>query len=66
MAHDTPSEPTDETLDKIIAEQEADGYGNSPEAKRREYEEQEGKEAFGIPRPSADGDDADDEDDREP
>lgn len=39
----------------------------SPEKRREQYGQQEGREvADAFPRPSDDGDDADDEDDREP
>lgn len=38
----------------------------SPEERRRQYNQQEGREVDSFPLPSDDGDDADDESDREP
>ena len=38
----------------------------SPEDRRRQYNQQEGREIDSLPLPSDDGDDADDENDREP
>jgi hypothetical protein len=56
----------DDALEKIIQDEELDPETVSPEQRRRQYDEQEGKERGGIPRPSEDGDDFDDEDTREP
>jgi hypothetical protein len=56
----------EDALNKIVRDQDIAFDDTTPEDRRRQYEEQEGREVDKLPRPSDDGDDADDEDDREP
>lgn len=61
----TPDDTGDD-LDKIVRDQDLEADTTTPEDRRREYEEQEGREVDKLPRPSEEGDDADDPEDREP
>jgi len=51
---------------KKTTQEELDTADTSPEDRRRQYNQQEGREVDSFPLPSDDGDDPDDEDDREP
>lgn len=62
-----PTQSTDDDQIDAFAtpEEQLDTNDVSPEDRRREYAQQEGREVDAMPLPSDDGDDADDEDDRE-
>lgn len=53
-------------IDPETEQESLDTNDVSPEERRQEYEQQEGREVDSFPLPSDDGDEADDEDDREP
>ena len=53
-------------VDPATEQESLDTENISPEQRRREYEQQEGREVDSFPLPSDDGDEADDEEDREP
>jgi hypothetical protein len=62
----TTQQTEDDQADQYITpEEQIDTNDVSPEDRRREYAQQEGREVDSVPLPSDDGDDADDEDDRE-
>ncbi len=68
---DNDDKKLDNEVDKYLTtpEEAIDVDNVSPEERRGEYQEREGREVDGIPRPSDDGDDYDDSgdpEDREP
>lgn len=67
MPDTTLASSNDDQDENSVAEQESlDAQDISPEERRRQFGQQEGREKDSFPLPSDDGDDADDEDDREP
>lgn len=60
---DNTSDDQDQYL--TTPEEAIDVDNVSPEERRAQLHQQEGREVDSLPRPSNDGDDADDEDDRE-